>query len=789
MPAERGVRSGYLPESTKGADRLGIEDEFRAFARLIADLKTKPPLSIGLLGDWGSGKSFFMEKIQEEVESVTGTPGFCTNVAQINFNAWHVSDANLWASVVDHLFTEIWKRSVLDKGKPEETRRWIREEIKKARGAMFEAERQLEVTRADLAAAEQRHDELVRRLAIEKVIKEQLQRKLRKAAAALGWQEPLEAVVDLERSATELRDSSRRINWILHGALTGPALRRALLLLLLTVGLAGFLAWLGAQTPRQDLRELIQFVAALGGVVGSIASVVAGPLSKANSLVGDFVNHLDEAVQEYGRKTDGDTVVATARVEFAAVEERLSTARRRLAVLEEQQISMDPSRRLISFLEERTGTAEYRSKQGIISLVRRDFEELAARMADWIHNRGNPPDNIRPIDRIVLYIDDLDRCSHEIVVQTLEAIHMLLAFDLFVVVVAVDSRWLLRSLDVHYHTLLTEVDGDSKYRVSTPQNYLEKIFQITYALAPMTLGGFGEYVEYLTSSAATEPAGETPALEGGEPDVVGEVGEDMEAEGDEKEAEHQTEDGGEPKTDDDGVVLVAGEEGDEDEDEQEPVVSSTRALRLQVTEEDFLKKLYPLVTTPRLAKRIVNVYRLIKVRWPYDELEDLEAEGGRHRGILLLLGILFGRPTVAEEIFRRLAERDMRGSGEDGALHEALAKLVGRGDIEEGPGGNGKPEVAPAQPREDLKEGGASAPDGKKAAERSDEDSHATSKDERTEELTRLAATVEEIAPDVRLEDCELEARELARYSLVTGQVWHTWESGAPPKPHPPSDC
>jgi hypothetical protein len=48
------------------------------------------------------------------------------------------------------------------------------------------------------------------------------------------------------------------------------------------------------------------------------------------------------------------------------------------------------------------------------------------------------------IDRIVLYIDDLDRCSTETVSQVLDAVHLLLALPLFAVVVGVDPRWLAR---------------------------------------------------------------------------------------------------------------------------------------------------------------------------------------------------------------------------------------------------------------------------------------------------------------------------------------------------------
>ena len=63
-------------------------------------------------------------------------------------------------------------------------------------------------------------------------------------------------------------------------------------------------------------------------------------------------------------------------------------------------------------------------------------------------------DKLPQIGRIILYIDDPDRCPPRRVVEMLEAIHLLLAIRLFVVVVAVDPRWLLRAIAAHYRDLL-----------------------------------------------------------------------------------------------------------------------------------------------------------------------------------------------------------------------------------------------------------------------------------------------------------------------------------------------
>ena len=69
------------------------------------------------------------------------------------------------------------------------------------------------------------------------------------------------------------------------------------------------------------------------------------------------------------------------------------------------------------------------------------------------------------INRIVLYIDDLDRCPPDKVVEVLQAVHLLLSFPAFVVVVAVDARWVSQSLRIGYKDLFgdntdLDVDGD-----------------------------------------------------------------------------------------------------------------------------------------------------------------------------------------------------------------------------------------------------------------------------------------------------------------------------------------
>jgi hypothetical protein len=100
----------------------GISYQSDAFASVqLVNYKVAPPLSVGLFGDWGSGKSFFMAKLRERVDQLAAAARakpaaeswFCGQrgeVIQIEFNAWHYMDADLWSSLAVRVFDELSDR-------------------------------------------------------------------------------------------------------------------------------------------------------------------------------------------------------------------------------------------------------------------------------------------------------------------------------------------------------------------------------------------------------------------------------------------------------------------------------------------------------------------------------------------------------------------------------------------------------------------------------------------------------------------------------------------------------
>jgi hypothetical protein len=80
-------------------------------------------------------------------------------------------------------------------------------------------------------------------------------------------------------------------------------------------------------------------------------------------------------------------------------------------------------------------------------------------------------------------------------------------------------------------------------------------------------------------------------------------------------------------------------------------------LALAAAEIAFLARLGPLLHTPRAAKKLVNLYRLIRITIPDAELGSFTHER-TYRVVQILLAILVGAPTKSAAIFTEICEAD-----------------------------------------------------------------------------------------------------------------------------------
>ena len=270
------------------------------------------------------------------------------------------------------------------------------------------------------------------------------------------------------------------------------------------------------------------------------------------------------------------------------------------------------------------------------------------------------------IDRIVLYVDDLDRCRHEQVVKVLEAVHLLLAFDLFVVVVGVDARWMRNALAKYYEGELGEppnpvrADDTVDEQTASPDDYLEKIFQIPFSLRPLSIGRDGTYDKLIDSLTAADRegaqrAGGAAALRA--PSATGDGG--AASGGASAAAEQRALD------DAAGATKPALPETAPDEPAEEGILLAEQlAERVRLTEEELklLKAMGPLAgKSPRAVKRFVNIYRLIRSRRSGESLARFmggDGEPGEFPCVILLLAVVTGSPPrTAAAFLAQLATR------------------------------------------------------------------------------------------------------------------------------------
>jgi hypothetical protein len=436
-------------------------------------------------------------------------------------------------------------------------------------------------------------------------------------------------------------------------------------------GLADGFLWLavrlGAAADGMSLAAVQ--VATMVTAVVAWCSRRVHQVSSGLELVAKVEQGLREAEKQALIEPDEQRVrkqIAELDQAIARSAEEVSESDRLIAEATAEIERIDRGGLVYDFLADRRASAQYTSQLGLVSTIRNDFDQLGALLRDFTE-KGK-----QPIERIVLYIDDLDRCHPDKVVEVLQAVHLLLAFDLFNVVVGVDARWLERSLHRQY---VGRLGGSRKGAESefSPHDYLEKIFQIPYMLAPMDPGGFGMLVESMVVTRSDHEA---------------KVRQDAEAQ---RTAQQQAEAAALAAT----VVTSRGAASTTAETPEPTAVraeaggamaSVTPASKTRVAqffedhEERFIRGLHGFIDRPRLAKRFVNIYRLLRVR-AEDEQEGARFAGHAgaedYRAALLLLAINVGFPRLSTRFLRQVGQA---GSAE--SWPDLMRRLTGEGSRE-----------------------------------------------------------------------------------------------------------
>lgn len=607
-------------------DQLGVAPYVSMLATVMADRKTPLPLSAGVFGEWGSGKSYFMGLLRDQITTLAGSDNtqYCDEIVQIGFNAWHYADTNLWASLGDEIFRQLAGPDPSSQQRAERIRLELAERLDQRRqleSATQQARATAATLQAKIDAATANRESTARDLVAALKNSPRFRERVDRLWVRLGITDEIEQgklLAEQMRGTLTEADALRRIPTDRRGKI---ALATAAVLLL-----AGVFAAALAPAAREWLAGLAGvFAVGAGTGIAALTRARSG-LRTLRELTEDLHAGMGRAAEDAISKDMSDTLDALREAEAnqRVAEAQLDEVVSQVGELGRQLAQLAPGKRLYSFLADRARSDSYSGNLGLISTIRKDFEQLVELMTEWRTTRRPEEEDParKPVDRIVLYIDDLDRCSPRQVVDVLQAVHLLLAFELFVVVVGVDPRWLLRSLRSHYTEIL-ELDAATdtampSWRV-TPEDYLEKIINVPLVLPGMSSGS----LHRLLRSMVQDDIPETSSSEGvaDQPAI--------------REPRHVVEDV--------DLAAITIEQGSEVDTQRRGHSPAEIPRPLTDPEIDLLARLDLLIDTPREAKRLVNLYRMVRATRDLSEASRFlgdDGEPGEYQAVVVLLGLL-----------------------------------------------------------------------------------------------------------------------------------------------------
>ena len=262
--------------------------------------------------------------------------------------------------------------------------------------------------------------------------------------------------------------------------------------------------------------------------------------------------------------------------------------------------------------------------------------------------------------------------------DVLEAIHLLLSFRLFIVVVAVDPRWVLESLRYRYPHLsenyATGTGADSalqindtvpvSYTAANAHDYLEKIFHIPFWVKPMGPHACKDLISgYLGLSEAD--LDETEKERSRDADRFHDLVQEASARVSSvtERAAIKAIDTASTRTIDQKAVVEMVTPSFSEETmnrlQQEREAAEGKIENVDINREEwmFIRKLAPhLGNSPRRIKRYANTYRLLKSGLTGKEtvmFDGGESSNDDYQIVLVFLAIATGAPSIAPQIFSK----------------------------------------------------------------------------------------------------------------------------------------
>lgn len=685
-------------------DLLDIENDVRSFALILASKDIKPPLAVSLFGAWGSGKSFFMEHLSKRVDELSINQGFleegetyleqskiieedsfCKGIAQIKFNAWSYLDANLWAGLVSSIFEKLDEYiSTRSKGDNEkiELRKHLSEKLeilasekKEVKHEITNLNKEKETLKSDLIELDDEKDKLISNIADKKlseiievaISKSNLEGSVRNDLSKYGITE--NRIKEL--SPSELYTEAKSWTVFLKNLIQFSPIYICFFLL---AALALFFVWVDPYQIASNFFNLIgREITAVIAIIGPWFAKGYNTFSKYKKIIEpitDFKNKfnkdLEEAKFQYEQNKELLEInIENKRTKINQAESKIVEIDEQLDVLDYTLKNFIAKKAFNNFIKRRINEKGYEEHLGLVSIIRKDFETLSNLFQETEIDTNAPKEiqkeqekrleehkkivdlfkEDKVLDRIILYIDDLDRCSDEKVLEVIQAVHLLMAFPLFNVVVGVDKRCVNNALiykNLLQYSKFTTLDKIEEVgiHVISPSEYLEKIFQIPFQLNDPDEKLIKGMVNAFLSGQIEEELPEQPDNLSEQLDFTKIPKEELSGEEENKDARGEPL----PKT-------------DKKEIEKKRVITH-EDLKLSEEEVELLKEIAWLVgSIPRTIKRFINIYRIIRSHQNLDY--DSNNKRKEFLSIMFILAINIGKHKIHADKLMKCIESNM----------------------------------------------------------------------------------------------------------------------------------
>ena len=236
--------------------------------------------------------------------------------------------------------------------------------------------------------------------------------------------------------------------------------------------------------------SIAQIVTGVAPLLSAIP-IAQALLAKAKNLyngvkigISDFTQQLEQNIQH-----EIDTELSSLKEDITKLEKAVEK--------KSADLPINTYASIADFVKDRVQKGGYQEHLGMMHQVKEDLTMLSKRLLPPPADSSEYAAKVKQLAevfprgpaRVVLYIDDLDRCPPDTVVQVLEAVQLLVKNPLFIAVLAIDERYITRALADHYKGVLPLQGRPSA------SDYLEKIIQIPYRLRPIAKAALKKYLK------------------------------------------------------------------------------------------------------------------------------------------------------------------------------------------------------------------------------------------------------------------------------------------------------